>query len=54
VLQVEVLEEVYRLLRVVPCFSRQASSSSSMLGVGGTLTDDIVVFSAERNKWRQQ
>lgn len=53
-LQVEVLEQVFRLLRVVPRFSRQAGSSSSMLGAGGTLTDDIVVFSAERAKWTQQ
>lgn len=52
--KVEVLEQVFRLLRLVPRFSRQAGSSSSMLGAGGTLTDDIVVFSAERAKWTQQ
>jgi hypothetical protein len=53
-LQVEVLEQVFRLLRSVPRFSRQAGSSSGMLGAGGTLTDDVVLFNAERAKWRQQ
>jgi hypothetical protein len=53
-LQVEVLEQVFRLLRVVPRYCRQASSSSSILGTGGVLTDDSVVFGAERAKWRQQ
>ncbi|KAF6253026.1 Nup85 nucleoporin-domain-containing protein [Scenedesmus sp. NREL 46B-D3] len=52
--KVEVLEQVFRLLRVVPRFSRQAGSSSGMLGAGGTLTGDVVVFKAERTKWRQQ
>lgn len=49
--QVEVLEQVYRLLRVVPRFSRQARNSSSMLAAGGALTDDVAAFAAERVAW---
>lgn len=53
-LQVESIEVVYQLLRVVPRFSRAGGSSSGRLGAMGTLTDDVVQFSSERATWRRR
>eukprot|EP00878_Enallax_costatus_P011131 GHUV01011624.1.p1 GENE.GHUV01011624.1~~GHUV01011624.1.p1 ORF type:complete len:740 (+),score=246.31 GHUV01011624.1:1146-3365(+) len=52
--QVESIEVVYQLLRVVPRFSRAGSSSSGRLGSMGTLTDDLVQFGRERAEWRKR
>ncbi|KAF8073073.1 ema [Scenedesmus sp. PABB004] len=52
--KVEVLDVVYQLLRTVPRFSRAGGSAAGRLGGAGALTDDVVVFSAERAAWRRR